>query len=261
MKSPTLALGVAAIASMLSGAALADVVSLSNMTATWYDGDPAANVTYSGTATNPKARWGNPNPPGGGQSGYNFDIGAQPFNFTVPPSPTPNQVLGTFTHLNNPIDSGTSIVGIKLKISADVAINGNSQGTLNFNYSFDHWETPNNDNPCADGGAQGVGVNANGCADRVIATWLSTSDSFWVGGDEYSLNVIGFSLDPAGSNPFHSFWTAEKANNAAYLLGNVTLKRDIPVPPNEVPIPGTLPLAALALAGVFGSRRKSAAKG
>ena len=258
MKSPILALGITAVASMLSGAALADTVSLYNMTAMWYDGNPAANVTYNGNnTTNPKARWGVP-AGGTGQSGYDFDIAAQPINFTVPPSPSPNQVLGTFTHLNQPINSGTSITGIKLKISADVQINGSDQGTLNFNYSFDHWETDNGANPCADGGAYGVGVNINGCADRVIATWLSTSDSFFIGGDEYSLNVIGFSLDQAGSNPFHSFWTAEQNNNVAYLVGNVTLKRDI-LPPNEVPVPGTLPLAALALAGVFGARRKRAA--
>ena len=57
MKSPALAF--VAAASMLSGAALADTVSLSNMTATWYDGNPAANVSYSGNGSaNPKARWG-----------------------------------------------------------------------------------------------------------------------------------------------------------------------------------------------------------
>ncbi len=258
MKSPTLVFVAAAAASMLSGAALADTVSLSNMTATWYDGNPAANVSYpSNGNTNPKARWGQDL--GDGKSGYDFDIAAQPITFIVPPSPSPNKVLGTFMHLNNPIGAGTSITDIKLKISADVAINSAYQATLDFNYGFDHWETDNGANPCADGGANGAGVNVNGCADRVIATWLSSSDSFFVGGDEYSLNVIGFSLDTAGTNPFTSFWTAEKKDNAAYLVGNVTLKRDI-LPPNEVPVPATLPLVALALAGVFGARRTYAAK-
>ncbi|HMN75186.1 MAG TPA: THxN family PEP-CTERM protein [Burkholderiaceae bacterium] len=256
MTSLRLELIAAAAASLLAGAAMAGTVSLSNMTATWYDGNPSANVTYSNNgSTNPHSRWGTPAGTGG-QSGYDFSIASQPINFVVPPSPSPNQVLGTFTHLNQPINSGTSITDIKLKISADVSIDSAYQATLNFNYRFDHWETPNSDNPCANPN----GPNQNGCADRVIATWLATSDSFFVGLDEYTLNVIGFSLDMAGTHPFTQFWTAENANNDAYLVGNVTLKRDLE-PPNAVPTPATLPLVALALAGVYGVRRKKAAQG
>jgi hypothetical protein len=256
MTSPLLKLIAAAAASLLAGAALAHTVSLSNMTATWYDGNPSSNVTYSNNnSTNPHARWGVAAGQGG-QSGYDFSIANQPINFVVPPSPTPNQVLGTFTHLNQPINSGTSITDIKLKISAVVSIDSLSQGTLNFDYAFDHWETPNNDSPCANPN----GPNQNGCADRVIANWLSSSDSFTIDSDVYSLNVIGFSLDTAGANPFREFWTAEQANNNAYLVGNVTLRSQIP-PPNAVPTPATLPLVALALAGLYGVRRKKAAQG
>lgn len=261
MKSPSLKLIAAAASSLLAGAAMAGTVSLSNMKATWYDGNPSANVDYNNNGTdNPQARWGDP-AGSGGQSGYDFKIASQPIDFLVPPTPSPNQVLGKFTHLNQPIYSGTSITDIKLSISADVAVNSIHQATVNFNYRFDHWETPNDDDPCANGGAHGgTGVNRNGCADRVIATWLATSDSFFIGLEEYTLNVIGFSLDTAGTNPFTSFWTAEQANNDAYLLGNVTLRSEIP-PPNAVPTPATLPLVALALAGLYGVRRKKAAQG
>lgn len=257
MKSPTLALVAAAAAVMLSGAANASVVSLSGMTASWYDGNPATNVSYTGNGTvSPKARWGT----GGNKSGYNFDIANQPIDFVVPPSPSPNQVLGTFTHLNQPINAGSSITDIRLSIKATVSIDNVAQGgPLEFKYRFDHDETPNGADPCANGGANGSPPNQNGCADKVTATWLSTSDDFVVGLDTYTLNVIGFSLDPLGTNPFDSFWTAEQMDNVAYLVGNVELRSKLP--PSEVPVPATLPLVALALAGLYGTRRAKATKG
>lgn len=256
MKSPTLALVAAAAAVLLSGAANAAVVSLSGMTAKWYAGTPAGNVSYNNNGTvSPEARWGT----GGNKSGYDFDIANQPINFVVPPSPSPNAVLGTFTHLNQPIGAGSSITGIKLKINATVSVDGNPQGALAFNYAFAHNETDNGANPCANGGANGTPPNQNGCADEVTATWLASSDDFVVGLDTYTLNVIGFSLTPDGLNPFNSFWTAEQKDNVAYLVGNVALKSDV-LPPDEIPEPATLPLLALALAGLYATRRAKAKK-
>ena len=124
----------------------------------------------------------------GGQSGYNFVIATQPINFTVPPSRSANDVLGTFTHVNFPIYL-PSITGIKLEIEADVSVDADEGGpeprlvgsNLTFQYGFDHWETDNGARPCANGAANGSGVNVNGCADRVIAKWLSSSSVFNLG--------------------------------------------------------------------------------
>lgn len=253
MNNRHLVLIATAIAAVATGAAQANTVVLSNITATWYDGSPVGNVTYAGNGTTaPQARWGT----GAQQSGYDFIVEAQTFSFSVPPSPTPNQVLGEFTHLNYPIDAGTSITDIKLKITADVVINGGGALAKIFNYDFDHFETDNGANPCANGGANGSGVNGAGCADRVKANWSSTSQDFLVGPDVYTLNVMGFSLTRDGLNPFTEFWTAENNHNHAYLLANVALRSEV----ENVPEPGSIALIGMALAGLVAVRRMKPAK-
>jgi hypothetical protein len=250
MKLKSLALtATVAAAALTAGLAQAATVSLTNILATWYGGAPAANVTYSGNASAaPQASWGVP-ASGAGQSGYKFVVDNDPLNFLVPPSPSLTQVIGTFTHLNNPIAAGTSITGVNLRITADVAVDGNpvAGGNVEFNTNFTHSETSNGAVPCADGGVNGVRVNVNGCADLVMANFSPLSESFLIGADLYTLKVLGFSLTADGLNPFTSFWTTEVADNYAFLLANV--ERTI------VPEPGSLALLGLGLIGLVTLRR------
>lgn len=263
MKIKSFSVVASACAMIMSGGAQAAAVSLSSISAEWYAATPAANVTYynNPSSTTAQARWGTNSGGPTANSGYDFTIAAQPVVFSVPPSPSSLQVLGTFTHQNFPITAGTSISGIKLKLTADVTINGNP--TLvgkTFNYAFDHWETTNNANPCADGGSVTpnvpTNVNRNGCADRVIANWAAESQDFLVGSEVYTLNINGFSLTADGANPFTSFWTAESERNNAYLLASVALRSEV----EQVPEPGSIALAGLALAGLAVSRRSKAVK-
>lgn len=237
----------AAIALLAPGAASAATVSIDIITATWSNVVGGLAVNFAGNGTGAASvNWGT----GGTQSGYDFTAAATPIASLLPPSPSPTFTLGAFTHRNFPITSGTSITGVRLTISADISIDSVSQGTKNFVFDFDHWETANGANPCANGGANNVGVNINGCADRVQVGFNNLSESIVIGADTYTLNIVGFLI---GGVPFSEFWTTESATNTALLRANWTLRSEV------VPAPMSLALFGMGLAGLGLAMRRRAA--
>jgi hypothetical protein len=167
----------------------------------------------------------------------------------VPPSPPAAFAVGRFSHNNQPVQA--AITEVKLRVDADIAVDGMAVGSRTFFVKFEHEETPNIADPCEYGGANGSGVSVNGCADRVAVSFLDTSQSFDAGGETYTINLIGFEVGGAFAS---QFLTAERALNEATLLARVTARRDL-----NVPEPGGLALAGLGLlaAGVAGRRRQA----
>lgn len=227
-----------------AGAASAASISLQDVTGTWSDatGTPT-NLTGLGTSS---VSWGVPfYSPNGYKSGYDFvgqssDAIAADTDF----------VLGTFTHNNNPIVSGGSISGVKLAVSFTVSFDGSPKQAFNSLFDFSHWETNNYASQCANGGANGQGVNANGCADRVTATMNpSVTQEFTFGNQIYTLTLSGFLRDGL---PFTEFWTMEDASNSALLMASFSV-RDLP--PVPLPATGLLLGGAIAAMGLAAMRR------
>ena len=103
-------------------------------------------------------------------------------------------------------------------------------------FNFNHWETPNNMNPCPGGS------DWNGCFDRVtFKTNSGQTDTFIIDGKEYSFQLTGFLVDGQLAD---QFWTKEKKSNMATLQGSVSM--------SAVPIPAAAWLFGSALLGMVG---------
>jgi PEP-CTERM motif len=222
MKSKWAAAAAAAVVSSLvmAGSALAAVqVEFKNVKGQWVDPVGGSSITYSNNnSDNAQVRWGTST--GYGKSGYNFigsDFSAN-LDQDIDSSGAVN--IGEFQHVNFPINSGGSIEGITLLFTTDIWAAGNFLGTKTFEYNFSHWETTNSSNPCANGGANNSGINANGCADQVKMNFNSNSEVFVIGGKEYTLNIDGFLVD---GSPSGGFWTKEQALNSAFIRGKIDL--------------------------------------
>lgn len=199
------------------------------------EGSPSAGPVFldpDSNGTDNRIEWGVPvgdlNP---GPSAYQFD-GVNPGDAPLDGSLFE---LGVFIHENFTIKF-PSITGATLEVSLDFTTEGVSQ---TFTYFFSHTETPNNESPCAEGGSIP-------CPDLVSIPDASSLETVVLGGEEYTLSIIGFSQD-GGATILEDFLTLEGQANPATLWARLEETAEIPEPP-------TLALLGLTLFG-WGAHR------
>lgn len=188
---------------------------------------PGVGITYintDGLVGNEEMRWGTP-AGGGGKSGYRFDSSAPP-SFSV--ATGTNFKLGDFTHFNFPI-TGTTLKSAQLNITADLKFNGTSLTGGPYTFSFLHDETPNVGGPASN--------------DKVTFTNLATSSTFNVGGETYTLELLGFQLG-GSTMPSATFSTVEGQTNTTGLIAIFR------APTTVIPEPGSFVLLASGLLGL-----------
>lgn len=225
----------------LAGSASAASITIESTTALW--SAPAGGSAVQLNVTNGDfidLRWGTPMTPGGNRSGLGFDPAIPP-SLTVTDNTT--FLLGTLRHYNFPVHSAVSFAELGL----GTAIAGADPAVQTFRFRFDIDETPNAQ-PCPF-------PSTNPCADRIVVLPLDTGATFLIGGESYTLDLLGFSVD--GGQSFVNFFLSEEGQiSEAGLYARFTA----PPPPVTVSEPVSLSLLAAGLFGVlvFTRRRRYA---
>ena len=216
----TVATAIAVATTVAAGSAVAmPTISFDLLEARWENG-VGASVNYTpgggGYSNGPvSASWGVST--GLGQSSYVFDARDTPFLEEADQA----FYLGQFKHYNMPIQA-PFLTSIDLRLRGDLTVTNFSGvdelfSNVQFVFEFKHWETPNSDDPCANGGANGSGINKYGCADRVTIESLPGNEVFTVDGDMITMEIIGFGLGHNPTTIVDEFWTKEKKKNKAKL--------------------------------------------
>ncbi len=235
-------LASSAVALALAAPASATTVDLLSVEGTWVS--ITGGVGTAGVGTD-EISWGSTT--GGGRSSYVFEGVAPPPELNIAPNVLFD--LGEFTHNNFPIPSGSGITGARLRVDYSLAIpSGGGAQSFSAFFDFDHFETPNNEDPCADGNPNFEGVNINGCADRVrITTDFDGSESVTIGDTTYFLSISGFGIDSDVE-----FWTIEEDSNSIGLRAEFVTRVDV------IPLPaaGWMLLTALGGLGFAAHRRR-----
>ncbi len=179
------------------------------------NGDPISSISW-GTTTGP-------------QSGYDF-IATLPPPFELP-GPIPYFSLGTFQHRNFVVDEPW-LTSAELDVVLVLAVDGVPTGPLNFTFTLNHDETPNDLDPCP------YPTPPNeGCTDRVQIVASAEPTTFNVDGVDYTLEMSF--LD--NGSPVDEFITREGDTvNSTGLVGEFTLPPGLTVTKTG---PATLRLA------------------
>ncbi len=211
-KSFTSALVSALLALVLTGSASAAEITYLSVTGLWHDpvdnlpgSQPGDPVITNGIPTS-IIRWGTTS--GTPQSGYDFTSTLPPPQTF--PGPIPFFSLGTFTHRNFEVDP-PSLTSTQLDVVLVLSVDGVATGPLNFTFTLNHEETPNNQTPCPY-----PTPPSEGCTDRVTIVASPVPTTFQINGVDYTLSM-SFLVDGV---PVSEFITREGGTtNTSGLVG------------------------------------------
>jgi hypothetical protein len=228
MKALAVALSTAMLA---SGSANAATIILSSFSASWTGTTGGSNIDID-NGDPARLEWGR-----GGTSSFTHDSSNNNRTFNITTGTTPSQSIGTFRHVNDDINAGTSITSSVLNLRMFVSIDGVSFGPQTFSFNVGHNETTNTGMFC--------------CSDVVTFSPLNTSKVFSAGGIDYTLNLAGFGT--SASNIQSSFSTPENGSNSRNLYAYVSAAT-APVPE---PATWAMMIGGLGLVGMTMRRRKT----
>lgn len=234
---------------LAAATAQAATLNITDVTATWSSWTDGSDVTSADNAGTAELRWGTTSE---AQSGYDFD----PLSPSGPHAQDTDFKIGTFTHHNFPIGAGSGISSATLDVSFTFYLGADpgTSYTRTSQFVFDHFETPNNDNPCANTLPNNDPSNTGGCSDRVTPTTNpATSETFTI--TDGTGSTFTYVFDVEGFDIGDSFWTLEGQSNTADLLARFTYEENIaPVP---LPAAAWFLIAGLGGLAAAGRRRRS----
>jgi hypothetical protein len=206
-------------------------VQLDNPAADFSNAIGGTNVNYSNGSPHSEVRWGTPQQQQ--QSGLGFTVFTSPLNTST--GTTFN--LGELFHYNWPINAGTAATGVDLNFSFNIT--DPALGPVNFLFTLAIDETPNQ-LPCSY-------PSTTPCADKITFNSSTSTATFNIGTDKYTLYLMGFGDD--ADHITDRFITQEGGVNHTYLWAKIDLYQ----PPVGVPEPTVLLMMALGLLGIGGA--------
>ena len=237
-------------ATAFAGGAQASSIQFSIIESRFFD-PVGGNVRFIDTGfTDPaEIRWGQNALALASTSGYEFESVTTPLDAPI------DTVfgLGSFTHFNFPINSGTSITGVSFEVRGGLTFIADDStetaiGERTFAFDILHNETPNVAAQCPG--------DTPPCDDFVsISTALGT-DTFHVGDASYTLNILGFatSIANAEAGIFNSVFSSPEGGSNLRILA-AEFSQDVPTIP--LPAAGWLLLAGIGGLGALRRFRKT----